>query len=211
MTARSYKQYLAVAPYPTRSYSPEIGRRITRPSQACIQIWTLGPTREVFANQEEKNANDMERDQGQMRCEMVLCLSGGPAHEIRWCPLPSHDLVCPFLLRRVSLEFFILHHLQITDPSHAAGPRKLGVLAGTFEDGSLSIYVVPEPADLRSRDQDSSKPVFGMSSLETDTGNDQASKSAPPRTIYPNRTTGDHLLVLGLGQQRGSGRWLYEW
>jgi hypothetical protein len=35
--------------------------------------------------------------------------------------------------------------------------RKLGLLAGTFEDGSLSIYAVPYPADL-SR---SNKTIFG--------------------------------------------------
>jgi transcription factor C subunit 6 len=34
-----------------------------------------------------------ELDGGQMKCEMVLCLDGGPAQEIRWCPLPSHDRV----------------------------------------------------------------------------------------------------------------------
>lgn len=29
-------------------------------------------------------------------------------------------------------------------------PRKLGLLAGTFEDGSFSMFVVPHPGDLRS-------------------------------------------------------------
>lgn len=34
-------------------------------------------------------------DNGEMKCEMVLCLDGGPAYELKWCPLPSHDLVSP--------------------------------------------------------------------------------------------------------------------
>lgn len=33
-----------------------------------------------------------------MKCEMVLCVEGGPAHELKWCPLPSHDDVGPLIL-----------------------------------------------------------------------------------------------------------------
>ena len=29
-------------------------------------------------------------------------------------------------------------------------PRKLGLLAGTFEDGSFTVFIVPYPEDLRS-------------------------------------------------------------
>ncbi|KAG1890874.1 hypothetical protein F4604DRAFT_1567577 [Suillus subluteus] len=39
-------------------------------------------------------------------------------------------------------------------------PRKLGLLAGTFEDGSLSVYVVPDPEDVRNRDDDLIRPTF---------------------------------------------------
>jgi hypothetical protein len=35
--------------------------------------------------------------------------------------------------------------------------RKLGLLAGTFEDGSLTVYAVPYPPDIAL----SSKPIFG--------------------------------------------------
>lgn len=38
-------------------------------------------------------------------------------------------------------------------------PRKLGLLAGTFEDGSVSIFVVPYPQDLP---QPAFGPVYGM-------------------------------------------------
>ena len=44
----------------------------------------------------------MEEDQddrGEMKCVMVLCLDGGPAHDLRWCPLPSHDRVRQNCLR----------------------------------------------------------------------------------------------------------------
>lgn len=39
-------------------------------------------------------------------------------------------------------------------------PRKLGLIAGTFEDGSLSIYAVPDPSDLKPNDHDPSQPVY---------------------------------------------------
>ena len=41
-------------------------------------------------------------------------------------------------------------------------PRKLGLLAGTFEDGSMSIYVVPDPRDVTPNDHDTSEPVFSV-------------------------------------------------
>lgn len=40
-------------------------------------------------------------------------------------------------------------------------PRKIGILAGTFEDGSLSLYVVPDPEDVRPPEHDAALPVFG--------------------------------------------------
>lgn len=38
-------------------------------------------------------------------------------------------------------------------------PRKLGLLAGTFEDGSVSIFVVPYPQDLL--DSEEPGPLYG--------------------------------------------------
>ncbi|KAF8891409.1 hypothetical protein BD779DRAFT_1515063 [Infundibulicybe gibba] len=114
--ARSYKQYLAVAPFSSSIHSPVIGVRISRPSHACVQIWSLGPSQNTPSAAQGDGA-----DVGHMRCEMVLCMDGGVAHEIRWCPLPSHD-------GNLAQQM----------------PRKLGLLAGTFEDGSFSIYVVPD-------------------------------------------------------------------
>ena len=85
--ARSYKQYLAVAPFPTRSHLPEIGSRVPRPAKACVQIWTLAPAGDIH------HTADKGPDMGLMKCELVLCLDSGAAQEVRWCPLPSHDLV----------------------------------------------------------------------------------------------------------------------
>ncbi|KAF9651500.1 hypothetical protein BDM02DRAFT_3091246 [Thelephora ganbajun] len=62
-------------------------------------------------------------------CEALLCIESGHANELKWCPLPSHD--------PLGAE----HGLN--------QPRKLGLLAGTFEDGSFSVFVVPHPKDLQ--------------------------------------------------------------
>jgi hypothetical protein len=43
-----------------------------------------------------------------------------------------------------------------------ASPRKLGLLAGVFEDGSLSVYVVPYPQDLASAQPSPTvDPIYG--------------------------------------------------
>jgi hypothetical protein len=82
----SYKYYLAVAPLPSRTHSPEIGIKVPRPSRSCIQLWSLGRSSGV---------EETGDDKGEMHCEMVLCIDSGPALELKWCPLPSHDPVCP--------------------------------------------------------------------------------------------------------------------
>jgi transcription factor C subunit 6 len=90
---RLRSQYLAVAPFPSASHSPGIGIRTPRPCPACIQIWSLKPS---------SNVHEPTEDCGEMTCEMVLCTDGGPAFELKWCPLPSHDLVhiCSFFLKK---------------------------------------------------------------------------------------------------------------
>jgi transcription factor C subunit 6 len=130
---RGYKHYLAIAPFSSRSHSPMIGAKAQRPVPACIQIWSL----------QSKKGNGSQADgslAGEMKCEMVLCLESGPAFEIKWCPLPSHD--------------------QWNEVHMGEHPRKLGLLAGTFEDGSLSVYVVPDPQDVSNKDDDPMRPTF---------------------------------------------------
>lgn len=52
----------------------------------------------------------------------------------------------------------------MSDASSEHRPRKLGLLAGTFEDGSFSVYAVPEPGDVRPVGSNKSKPVYSKSS-----------------------------------------------
>lgn len=130
---RGYKHYLAIAPFSSRSHSPLIGAKVQRPVPACVQIWGLRSKR--------GNASQADRSlAGEIKCEMVVCLESGPAFEIKWCPLPSHD------------QWNKVHMRE--------HPRKLGLLAGTFDDGSLSIYVVPDPEDVRNKDDHPMRPTF---------------------------------------------------
>ncbi|KAI0373079.1 hypothetical protein BV20DRAFT_990682 [Pilatotrama ljubarskyi] len=130
-----YRQYLAVAPFPSKSHSPMIGSRVHRPTTACIQIWTLQPSNSqgdsmnVDGTAAKTSANPVSEDGSEMRCEMVLCIESGPAFEVKWCPLPSND-----------------RSRDSGDGMH--GPRKLGIIGGTFEDGSLTFYTVPDPTTI---------------------------------------------------------------
>lgn len=65
-----------------------------RPSLSCIQIWSLSSAPKSPASKKSKPM-PKGADTGQMKCEMVLCLDTGPAYELKWCPLPSHDAVSP--------------------------------------------------------------------------------------------------------------------
>lgn len=49
---------------------------------------------------------------------------------------------------------------QLSEPK-TAGPRRLGLLAGTFEDGSVSIYAVPYPPDIPVAQGSPSGPKYG--------------------------------------------------
>ena len=80
LKARSYKQYLAVALFPSRPHSPDIGTGKAKwPSHS---MWCLLPSRNVSKN------DSKVPDFGQMKCEMVLYLDSGPAYGLRWWPLP---------------------------------------------------------------------------------------------------------------------------
>ena len=85
-----YKQYLAVAPFPSKSHSPTIGVRAPRPTHACIQIWSLSRSSDAMDVDHSADSGHSE-DAGQMRCEMVVCIESGPAFELKWCPLPAND------------------------------------------------------------------------------------------------------------------------
>ncbi|CAL1705390.1 unnamed protein product [Somion occarium] len=124
----AYKQYLAVAPLTSQTHDLVVGSRLPRPAHSCVEIWSLSPSRPENASA----VDDTQEQPGMMQCEMIVCIEAGSAFELKWCPLPSHDnLSAPF------------------DP--ASPLRKLGILAGAFEDGSISLYAISDPTDLANR------------------------------------------------------------
>ncbi|KIP08890.1 hypothetical protein PHLGIDRAFT_68606 [Phlebiopsis gigantea 11061_1 CR5-6] len=138
-SAIGHKQYLAVGPLISHDYAPLIGEKEARP--ACIQIWSISPAAQ--SNNDTAGGQSKVEDPGCMRCDMILCIDNGPAYDLKWCPLPSNDSI----------------QVDGTPPT----PRKLGLLAGTFCDGSLCVYAVPYPADISttsSTPATSPSPIF---------------------------------------------------
>ena len=109
---------------------------------------------------DETESDPESRDEsGEMHCEMVLCIDTGPAFELKWCPLPCNDS------SEVRL-FSLSHSLQCSYSRSIKGseqkPKKLGILAGTFEDGSTAFYAVPDPTTLEKPEgHDETAPLFG--------------------------------------------------
>jgi hypothetical protein len=92
----------------------------------------------------------------------------GPLLGVRSC---IRNQVVPTSFARsglfVDLEtsHFIDNEVQWNEVHRGEHPRKLGLLAGTFEDGSLSVYVVPDPEDVKSQSSNPIRPTFGGSLL----------------------------------------------
>ncbi|KAG6845274.1 hypothetical protein H0H87_011683 [Tephrocybe sp. NHM501043] len=59
VTSHKFKQYLAVAPFPTGLHSPEIGVKVLRPSHACIQIWSLGPAQTISTSPQSNQGKEV--------------------------------------------------------------------------------------------------------------------------------------------------------
>ncbi|ORY26711.1 hypothetical protein BCR39DRAFT_560442 [Naematelia encephala] len=111
-------QYLAVSVLPNIETNPGIGEKWTGENHACIQIWSV------------KSPISEKGSKGEMKCEMVLCIDGGPGMEIRWLPLGAWD------------------ELNLANDTGTRLP-KLGILGVVQLDGSLSFYAVPHPVVIR--------------------------------------------------------------
>nr|XP_019010200.1 uncharacterized protein I206_04668 [Kwoniella pini CBS 10737]OCF48981.1 hypothetical protein I206_04668 [Kwoniella pini CBS 10737] len=124
-----FEQYLAVSTLPHLDTRPHMAEKWPKSSKGSIQIWSLGSSA----------SDDIQMDssayQSQMNCEMVLCISGGPAMSLKWMPLGAWDDVS---------------QANIKIP-------KLGILAAVQLDGSVSFYAVPHP---RFVGRDHGHPVY---------------------------------------------------
>lgn len=123
------KQYVAVSTIP--SYlEPTTGGRCDASVQGSIQIWSVPFTDDNTPPSSTQSA----------RCEVVLCLDGGPVSDVKWMPIGAWD--------------------ELGDD----GSRpKLGILAAVQLDGSTSFYSVPHPNALRPAKGDG--PTYGKSRI----------------------------------------------
>jgi transcription factor C subunit 6 len=92
-------QYLAVSPMPNLEYKPTLGSKQPKNTPGCIQIWGMVPAL--------VNAVGIATEPNRMRCELVLCVEGGPALEIKWMPMGAWDAVsdCELSLRSEELPY----------------------------------------------------------------------------------------------------------
>ncbi|PWN51189.1 hypothetical protein IE53DRAFT_60848 [Violaceomyces palustris] len=119
-------EHLAVScsndPFPLTT----VGQREPSPAKGKIQIWSLSPEREP-----SREATDPIKSRAKL--EMNICVDVGTARRLEWCRV-GHDYREE---KEVGAEGLVA--------------RRLGLLAGVFTDGSLSIFSVPNPEDVRTR------------------------------------------------------------
>ena len=80
-TSNTSIHHLAVSTVKDLEDRPAIGVRRPRSDKAAIQIWSL----------------DTDRSSGEpgnrMRCELILCIQGGAALDLKWMPMGARDEV----------------------------------------------------------------------------------------------------------------------
>lgn len=124
------RQYLAISTLPHIDTAPAAGEKWPRDSQGSIQIWSIPhdarstPEEEagggggaaaaaVSQNQDGMEVDDEGHeaeagagaDEGERaKCEMVLCVQGGPVVGCRWMPMGAWDDVRRILLHSSQME-----------------------------------------------------------------------------------------------------------
>ncbi len=79
----SNTHHIAVSTLNGFSDQPTIGTKRPKNELGSIQIWSLDGDR----------SKDSGEGGGKMRCELVLCVEGGAAMEVKWLPLGARDEV----------------------------------------------------------------------------------------------------------------------
>ncbi len=99
---RNGKQYLAVAVLVDTSEPIKIGMSTDHPSSASIQLWSLSPSTQID-----------QKPHPIAVCELVMCIEEGSALQLKWCPLPSHDMVRQSSLWRRSLTLSCRENVRL--------------------------------------------------------------------------------------------------
>ncbi|GAC95395.1 hypothetical protein PHSY_002970 [Pseudozyma hubeiensis SY62] len=130
------KEYFVVSAANSQAPLTMIGAKEERPAKASLQIWSVAP---------DGTQGEEKKDKGEARLEMVVCHDIGTAYKLAWCPI-GYDYA---------------DGGKQDQGKDATAPRRLGLLAGCFADGSLSVFSVPHPELLSRRGKSSSQePVY---------------------------------------------------
>lgn len=88
---------------------PAMGARYASDAPGCIQIWSV--TRPLL------DGAGTVVDAGGMRCELVLCIEGGPATFVKWMPLGAWDVVSLPRLKRTGTKALAELRRKVMDPA----------------------------------------------------------------------------------------------
>ncbi|TKY88193.1 hypothetical protein EX895_002903 [Sporisorium graminicola] len=172
------KEYFVVSAAASKAPLTMIGQKQVRPAPASLQIWSIAP--DTAASTSAANG---EKGKGQARLEMVLCHEAGAAFKLAWCP-SGHDFAD-----------------ADSNEKQGGAPRRLGLLAGCFADGSLSVFSVPHPEFVRSKQ--SEKPSEGPLHIRLDP---ILRLEHPQQAATSLAWAGGELLAFG-----GSQGWVGVW
>lgn len=76
----NHTQFLAISTLPDIDFKPAAGEKLPTETLSAIQIWST-----------TLPSADSEEVTGRMKCEMVLCVKGGPGWAVKWMPMGAWD------------------------------------------------------------------------------------------------------------------------
>lgn len=88
MADRGWRHYMAVSPLRSIETPTSIGEKWPATEQGCIQIWSM-----ITPEMSSRRQDAAGLDKGQMSCDLVLCIKGGSATELKFIPTGAYDKV----------------------------------------------------------------------------------------------------------------------
>lgn len=158
---------------------------------SLLQIWALDTS---VPTDLERATSKEEKGRG-MTFELGLCVGVGEAWSVQWCPKGGADSA------------------DGMDVDSDDNDAKLGIIAGAFTDGSISLFAVPDPVALRAqRKTKAAGPRYGKPLLlfvrwSASLTPLRSSSGTPSQALSREH----ELLLLCLGISRNHRWWLLEW
>lgn len=88
-SSRQYKQYLAVSTLDPTTQPNRLGG-LEPDLKGNIQIWSMTPQKKEPTKDKAPESTCLG---GKMKCELVVCVSGGPVIDLKWMPIGCKDNV----------------------------------------------------------------------------------------------------------------------